>query len=100
MRRKGYALVRSAATQNSPDTQASGLLNAHTWEPCIEVRPCRDPSKGLRRFSVLFAATVSRFATPSPGLAGCTKTVHPPEGRRKTRLPGDVREGDGYRISP
>ena len=28
---------RSAATQNSPDAQTSGLFLAHTW-PCIEVR--------------------------------------------------------------
>ena len=69
-------------------------------EPCIEVRPCRDPSKGLRRFSAPFAATVSHFATPSPNLTGYTETVHPPEGSSETRLPGDAREGNGYRISP
>lgn len=48
---------------------------------------------GLRHFSVAFAATVSRFATPLPGIAGCTETVHPSEGPRETRGPGDDSDG-------
>ena len=46
---------------------------------------------GLLHFSVAFAAMVSCFATPLPGIAGCTETVHPYEGRREMRLPGDYR---------
>ena len=38
--KRGVAPFSGAtATQNSPDAQASGLLFAHTWNPCIEVRP-------------------------------------------------------------
>lgn len=32
-------LCPARSDANSPDAQASGLLIAHTWFPCIEVRP-------------------------------------------------------------